>query len=166
MNATTWISLASALLGAVVALGVAMLTQREANKRARQERAEDRQQEQLRWAREDSARTYEQRRDAYLEFIRVCGLHEEMYQELEEVENRRGPTESEDLKGLYYSRDAVALFGTRAAKQAADEVVDEFNSRFFRGEGAHYEPFDKFQEVVRRDLGVTDEVAPPKALPS
>jgi hypothetical protein len=48
------------------ALGGVVITQRSAEKRERENRTDELGREHARWAREDEARTFEQRRDAYI----------------------------------------------------------------------------------------------------
>jgi len=78
MNTTpVWVPLVVAALGFIGTLGGALggvvITQRSADKREQESRADQFKQERERWAREDEARTFEQRRDAYIAFYEALG---------------------------------------------------------------------------------------------
>jgi hypothetical protein len=72
-----WVPLVVAVLTFIGTLGGALggvvITQRSADKRERENRADEFKLERERWAREDEARTFEQRRDAYIEFYESLG---------------------------------------------------------------------------------------------
>ena|SRR5215831_15482935 len=67
-----WLPLASAGIAVLGTLGGVLITQRWADRREdktwRREREREREREQERWAREDEARTFGHRREAYADF--------------------------------------------------------------------------------------------------
>ncbi len=127
-------------------------------------------------AREDAARTYEQRRDAYLRFItefdQVWELVANRYYlpghwpELVPEDDRTYLKLNEELRTLrLFASTAVTLMADDAMRslQKFDQLpphrgedyedAEDLNARLRR-------KYDLLQEVMRRDLGVPDELAP------
>lgn len=155
MNATTVVSLISALATAFIAVGGVIFTQHRADRRAAHERAEQREQERQRWAREDSAQTYEHRRDAYMEFLRTHAAYERAHAE---PDPDRGPPEPEDMLSLIDAHEQVAVFGTLDAQEAAEHALREMTDRILGDASPDWEVIQRFRTIVRRDLGVPDRI--------
>ena len=73
MNTTPlWVPLVVAgigLLGTIIGtIAGVLITQRRSDRRERESWVRERERERERWAREDALRTFEQRRDAYIDF--------------------------------------------------------------------------------------------------
>ena len=68
MSSSTWLPLLVAALGIAGTVTGVVLTQRNANRRDDITWTRERQKERESWAREDAARTFSERRDAYVEF--------------------------------------------------------------------------------------------------
>lgn len=150
----------TALIGAGLALLGVLITQRRADRRELEQWRREREREREVWAREDSTRSYDNRRDAYLHFIYEWHRLAEVYgKAVEEYEMNRGfdPEPNHDwLLSLYEKNLAVELFGTEAAQKKAQDASDALD-RMARHGGSFPDAMaaiKTFQEQARRDLSV------------
>jgi hypothetical protein len=110
-------------------------------------------------AREDTNRTYEHRRAAYVEFLQELERLEHLY-----TDNDRQPVEppavnSPVFHGLYERNSAVRLYGTSEAQLAAFKCLDSFIMAAAHPEqvdraDALFEAEDGYLQQIRKDLGV------------
>jgi hypothetical protein len=156
------------LLGALAALlGVFVngwLTDRR--EVARWER--ERELQKLAWAREDAARSYEHRREAYVNFVTQWRLH---YDRAWRYRNEPGPGEPDYdwMDPLHEAFVNVQVFGTKAAVQAAEATMKNLDAYAGSAAKLDYSLFENLQTQIRRDLAIPDassvsqskDVAPP-----
>ncbi|OBB76803.1 hypothetical protein A5759_05200 [Mycobacterium sp. 852014-52144_SCH5372336] len=108
------------------ALGGVVITQRSADRRERESRAEEFKRERARWAREDAARTFEERRDAYL------GFYEALRQALafansffdEGADLSRLPLPYDWYGPLYHHLQRVEIYGSEAVIALAQRAFE------------------------------------------
>lgn len=178
MNVTPiWVPLVVAVLGLVATLGGTLggviVAQRAADLRERESRAEQTRQERLRWAREDEARTFEQRRDAYIGFYEA--LRETVWTLNRAFDQGADPAQlSSTVKwdALRYRLHRVEMYGSDgivALAQRAHEITSVWGSsirrspddpnRVLHDEDLSYEADgspDTFIQAVRKELRVPD----------
>ena len=126
-----------------------MLANRREDLRWRRER----QREQQVWAREDAARSFEHRRDAYVasfaEYHRVVDMWS--------GRSFGGASPRDIIMPLYEKLRDVQLFGTAAAFRFADKACRELTKSTYGKMGLSVDVLDDFQAQVRRDLLVPDD---------
>ncbi len=170
MNTTPlWVPLAVAVLGMVGTLTGVMLTLRSSAKREdvrwEQERAKDREV----WAREDAARTFDERRAAYWSFYEA--LHSTVIQ----VEQfAHGSTVAEELPedwqyAAWSALLKVRIFGVPRVVRAANEAYDALyaiskNVRYGRPDATYFDAMGEYDvseklfiAAIRDDLGVPSD---------
>jgi|KBSSwiStaDraftv2_1062776.scaffolds.fasta_scaffold13609_3 hypothetical protein len=138
MNTTPiWVTLVVAALGFVATLGGVLITQLSADKRERQNRADELARESQRWAREDEARTFEQRRDAYISFYETLGQALGFVNSFFDhgADLSKLPLRSGWQTALYYSLQRVEIYGSEsivALAQRAFEVTEAWGGMMRR----------------------------------
>lgn len=181
-----WVPLVVAALGFVSTLGGALvgviITQRRADKREQEARDAEFERERARWAREDAARTFDERRVAYIAFYealrQVVTLVNSFFDEGADLSKLPLPCGWEGL--LYRQLQHVEIYGSEAVvalAQRAFEITTVWGgtlrrsaddpTRVTHDEDLSYEadgsPFT-FISAVRKELGVP-EGEPPKTGP-
>lgn len=150
--APLWITLAAAGVGAAGALIGVVVTHVLADRRETVRWHRERQRQADEWAREDAARTYEHRRDAYLAFAEEWHRH---YKAADAWKLQNLPDPPEDaLADLYKKLLQVQIFGTEDGRRAAKAAFDALVTFAFTNADLEYAAFEAFQEQVRQDLGV------------
>jgi hypothetical protein len=149
------LGLASTLLGVVI-------TQRSSDRREAVQWTRMREREREQWAREDSLRTFEQRRTCYLEFEEqlVSTALKVSYAQ----DGFRSALEDEWQIPVFQSLLRLQVFSTGKATRAASEAyeallrwggVDGVN---YPGAEADYDKaHDQYLAIIRRDLRVDDK---------
>jgi hypothetical protein len=147
-----WVPLVVAVFGLAGVLVTQSLATRREDARWERERARERD----RWAREDTARSYDHRRDAYMAFFKT---YNERWNALETAWISSGVVNEppEDfLAALYDLASEVEIFGTREAASCAREAYKALSAHAFANKRMPDEPLHLFQEQVRLDLGIPD----------
>ncbi|MGB8229553.1 MAG: hypothetical protein WCE78_10955 [Pseudonocardiaceae bacterium] len=150
-----WVPLVVALLG----LGGILFTQHRADRREDARWQRERERERASWAREDAARSYEQRREAYVAFIKEFRHTCRAYIALtdEELGGRADNEPAFDfLVPLYDSLLQVEIFGTKQAADRAAEAYAELHDGMFGGSEVTDKGLRPLQREVRRDLSIPD----------
>jgi hypothetical protein len=149
--ASTWVPLVAALLAGLFTLGSVTLTQRSAMKRER-ERLD------ATWAREDANRSYEHRRDAYVDFVKE--LHQQQRTSVvvdAEAEEGHGDPNWEfpdDWFDRSYSRLVqIQIFGTKEAAMLAEKALQIF---YYENRLHLQDALESLQREIRRDLSIPD----------
>jgi hypothetical protein len=181
VGATTplWVPLVVAVLGLLGTAGGAiagvLITQRRSDRRDEKTWERERERERERWAREDVARTFELRRESYVEYYEAVGAVIEDYDDIlvrrfmastDDVSEAGGREYSEERQRAHYSAfDRVQLYGTPGVLEKADQTADyimrtrskvsleataELRSQRFR-----------LRQAIRADLGVPLEAFEP-----
>jgi hypothetical protein len=106
--------------------------------------------------REDAARSYEHRREAYVNFIaeyhRVWSVSVDAYSLHEEA-----ALPEDFLLQLYYQQISVQIFGAKSSANLAHEAYEILFAYVFHGEPiVESNVLEAFQESVRRDPLVPD----------
>lgn len=149
----------AAVLGAAVAgifalLGVGLAQRHETAQAERQER-----QQRHAWLRDDAARSYEHRRQAYSEYMCQWRRHADMAFH-HQVIDRSGPDPDFDwLDDLYEAFTAVQVFGTRDAVTGAGVAMRAVDT-YAQGSGEpdlDWDVIEPFRREVRRDLAIPDD---------
>lgn len=164
-----WLPLAVGILGLLGGLGGVLITQRRSDKR--ETVAWERERE--RWSREDAARTFDRRRDAYADFLR------EVYRVTILVLRRSGRTEQSELDAViddwFVNRPGqsdVQLYGPSAVFNLSLQLVEslvawynEIDARqppdyeISEAEVSHQRAstmlFAQLAKAFREDLGIT-----------
>lgn len=143
-TALIWVHpLAGVVLGALLA----MHAQRHADRR-------DAARLQLECEREDAARSYEHRRDAYVDFFK------EFYRFLNAFEeaSARGKFDPPDdyLVPLYDRVIQIQIFGTQEAAKLADKAFDDLSDGVFLGDDLDPTALELLRNEIRRDLSIPD----------
>jgi hypothetical protein len=123
-----WVPLVVAILGLIGTGGGAIagviITQRRSD--ARDRAAWDRERE--RWAREDAARTYELRREAYIEFHAAVNRQRAVFIDVQRVRHEGfvepdQSTSDEMERDLRRTQEKVRIYGSPAVVEAAEYIV-------------------------------------------
>ncbi|WP_409436913.1 hypothetical protein [Mycobacterium sp. SMC-14] len=163
MNTPIWVPLVVAALGFVGTLGGALggvvITQRSANKRERESRADEVGRERARWAREDEARTFEQRREAYIAFYEALGQALGTVNSFfhSDADLSRLPLPRGWELPLYYSLQRVEIYGSEsivALAQRAFEITEVW------GGTLHRSPTDPDTVIHAEDLSYEADGSP------
>lgn len=143
---STWITLAVAALGIAGTLGGAWLTQRRADKRETANWNRELEREQARWAREDTARTFEHRRQAYVDFYQAAVDNKmQSWDYIVDVHIEGEPDRPIAGGGtLQEALDLIQIYGSPRVRDLAEKVKQEC-WRFRR-------------EAVREDLDLGPEI--------
>lgn len=113
------------------------------------------------WARDDAARSYEHRREAYLNFVTQWRLHHDRAWR-HRTFGRNAPDPDYDwMDDLYESFVAIQIFGTRGAIEAAECAVKDLDDYCTENKDLHYNLFKEVQAQIRRDLAIPDGIAWP-----
>jgi hypothetical protein len=175
MTQQEWLTLGIAILGIVGTLTGALLTQWRANKREEKRWQEEHRREQRRWEREDALRTFDHRRDAYIEYLAKWRHY---FNLLWDHEYHPGPAQEppEDLLEPLWERfTVVMMYGSPEAIGIAEKMYDALYEWVFRsGETVRDDVTTAFIEQARTDLKVprsetakqdrTNEVTKPEAV--
>jgi hypothetical protein len=156
-----WDNLLTALVSGSLVIAGVVFTQRRADQREDRRWDREREHEQAVWDRDDAARSYEHRRDAYFAFLND---YLDMMDRILRTEEEEGPSASFDddaLEPLQRRLDEVQVFGTRAAFDSAMEALVRLSNRCFGNVQPSLQEVmaakDAFVDQVRRDLHVSDE---------
>jgi len=147
-----WVPLVVAILG----LGGVLISQVLAGRREDARWQRERAREQDRWDREDSARSYEHSRAAYVAFFTE---YNERWNAIALAQMQIGPGSEplEDyLNGLYDLASQVEVFGTREAGKAARDAYRVLYDWAYRGKEIPTDVLHPFQEQIRLDLGIPE----------
>jgi hypothetical protein len=167
-----WVPVLVAAAGLVGTVGAVWLTQRRADQREQTNWNRERERERQRWAREDAARTFENRRDVYSAFYEslqdtallvynhALGLSDEpelpakwqfpSFQKLQDLRLYATPAVSEAAASAY-----TALWGWGHSLAHA-EVDEDYRER----EERYDEAMAAVLEAIRRDLAIPDDMGP------
>jgi hypothetical protein len=142
------------LSGGLTVTGV-VLTQNRADRREDERWRREREHERQVWAREEATRTYDQRRDAYLDFMKDW---DERFNAIYMNKlTREEPEPPEDyLEPLFKHVEQVRTFGSRQAGSLALDAFGALRYHAYEGGPIPALGLDEFREQVRRDLGVAD----------
>jgi hypothetical protein len=155
-----WVPLVVALLG----LGGILLTQRRADRREDARWQREREREQALWAREDAARSYEQRREAYVAFIKEF---QRLWHELTSVAITRGLADFDPsfdyLDSLYERLVQIQIFGTDEAANLAYAAYRTLSGGVFGRKKIPNDVLGPLQSEIRRDLSIADRPHEPPA---
>jgi hypothetical protein len=192
MNTTPlWVPLAVALVGllgtAGGAIGGVLITQRRADKREADAWERELERERARWGREDAARTFEQRRAAYIDFYQANAHTPELISEYV-MARLRGDKEAKSPS--FWSPEAEERFQTLQiyASPRVTEVAREAQGAYqkmvlelIKWQGDQEEdiiekldePMDRWKlsvhkllAAIRKDLGIPDDRAVAQPGPS
>ena len=114
-------SLVVALVGVGGALYGTLRTQRQADKRAIEERAATEAREEARNRRDEAARTHEHRREAYTDYLKSFETLLSAYYVWEERNGDEPPPE-DALDNLFDAMTQVKIYGSHAASDRAGEL--------------------------------------------
>lgn len=152
-------SLVIAALGLLSTLSGVVITQRSSNRRESQQWTRMREQQREQWAREDSLRTFEQRRICYLEFeeqLRSTALAVSYAQS-----GFSSALEDEWQVPVFQSLLRLQVFSTPEATQAASDAYDALlrwggvDGINYPGAEADYDKaHDRYLAIIRKDLRV------------
>jgi hypothetical protein len=174
-----WVTLLVAGLGFMGtvggAIGGVLVTQRSAEKREAAARQLESDREKQRWTREDAARTFDQRRDAYLSFYHANGqigrrIHEYLVMRIHGVDDVEPPPSW--MPDAEEKLNALAIYGTQRVVDLANEA--QFQYRKMAMEAAAWEPESgtrslddrgdqwfsarhNMLQVMREELGIPQE---------
>jgi hypothetical protein len=158
-----WGSLLIGVVTGLVALSGVFYTQWRADQRERQRWDRERAHERAIWDRDDAARSYEHRREAYMTFLNTYQISRDAISLAEESLISDPSENSEFLAPLYRSVGEVQVFGTRAAFERATEAY-ELLRRLCFGPSEDAPTLrnvdmaqNAFVDQLRRDLHVSDE---------
>ena len=157
-----WVPLVVALLG----IGGVLLSQLMANKREEARSRDEGNREQRASMREDAARSYEYRREAYIDFVRDYHRH---WNILAAEPWKPRPDPPEDwLQPLHDRLTEIDIFGTREAARLAREALNELDDYAFTSKGLSPHVLDQLNSEIRRDLSIPDrsDREQPPQLPS
>lgn len=158
------------------ALGGVVITQRSADRREQENRANDAERERARWAREDESRTFEHRRDAYISYFEAIrdavSLINQRHYHSPEIP---GPLPSGWTGAMWAGLQKVDIYGsvpTIAIAHQAFDVITAFES--FAASRQENEYNDdlvidadnaswRFIEAAREELGVPSAQGPKTA---
>ena len=163
MNTTPlWVPLVIAglgLLGTVLgSIGGILLTQRRADRREAEAWHRERERERAQWAREDAARTFDQRRDATVEFYEALRESTDL---LFLYEMGRGPLPHDWDGASSRHLQRLQVYGSPLVVEAAKEAHDDawwwgFSSD--SGRGGLQSP-DELREAFTKDRKTYDDAA-------
>ena len=151
-----WIALTQGLVAGIIALFGVVYTQRRANSRDDERWKRDREHQEMLWRREDAFRSYEHRRESYLEFLAAA---QRVSDELQSKEDRLGP--DFDLGIFEPLQEMVLKVKVFGSSEAAAHAMDLGVALVDRAAGSGH-PVQilhsraAFIREVRRDLLVTD----------
>jgi hypothetical protein len=170
-TAPLWVPLLVAGLGLVGTvlgtIGGVLLTQRRSDRREAIAWQRERQREKEQWAREDSARTFDQRRDSYVDFTRTLRAAAQLahnrsfFGEPESGELPDGwqyPTFLEYQRLRLYATPEVAEIAIEAYRALWQWGIGERNESL-SNQSAYLGLEDRLFEAMRKDLGVPDTIA-------
>jgi hypothetical protein len=144
------------VLGALAALLGVFLNGWLTNRREAARWERDRDLQAQAWARDDAARSYEHRREAYLNFVTQWRLHHDMAWRYRTF-GKNGPDPDYDwMDDLYDSFVALQIFGTRSAVEAAEAALKNLSAYCTEGKDLQYSLFEEVQAQIRRDLSIPD----------
>jgi hypothetical protein len=150
-----WVPLLVAVLGFIGTLGGALggvvITQRSADKRERENRADEFKRERERWAREDESRTFEQRRDAYIAFYEALAQTDGIvnYFFHEGADLSRLPLPQGWDGPLLYHLQRVEIYGSESIVALAQRLYEITNAW---GGSLHRSPDDPDRVIHDEDL--------------
>jgi hypothetical protein len=120
------------------------------------------------WARDDAARSYEHRREAYVNFVNQWRVH---YDIAWRYRTLGGPGEPDYdwMDPLYEAFVALQVFGARGVIAAAEATMKNLDGYCTSGADLDYRLFENLQAQIRQDLAIPDapsvsqpnDVAPP-----
>jgi hypothetical protein len=164
-----WVPFLIAALGVVGTLAGVLFTQHRADRRETTNWDRERTRERERWAREDEARTFEHRREAYVEF----------YESLRDMahmayDHGMGLAERQQLGDdwqlpTYRKLQHLEIYATPAVKDAATTAYSAawwwgHNATYGKDNAQFYEQQEEYDvassallDAIRADLGVPDD---------
>jgi hypothetical protein len=163
-SSDVWLPLVIALLGIIGTLVSAQLTQRRADRREAARAELETARETKRHAREDAARLFDHRRDAYVGFLSKAGA--DMNAWINYQAWGEGPPEppEDTLLDLWARLTEVRIYGSAEAARVGEALYYWISADMFGGKEADHEGgYDrleaKFVQQIRRDLGVDQSQA-------
>ena len=149
-----WPVILSSFLSLCGALGGVVYTQKRADDREADRRADDTRREEARWAREDAIRSYEHRRAAYADFVTTWEGYVEAV--IAGDERDMPPPEGSDWDPLYRARTQVQVFGTAKASAAASSAVSALEKWAGSDTRLDRSSMDTYLAEIRRDLAIPE----------
>jgi CHASE1-domain containing sensor protein len=146
-TALIWVPLVSVVLSVLLTSGSTMLVQRHADRR-------DAARRQLERERENAARSYEHRRDAYVDFIKESYRLWNAFEEASAGGKFDAPAEY--LVPLYDRVIQVQIFGTREAAKLAEKAFENLSDGVFLGDDPDPTALKLLRNEIRRDLSIPD----------
>ncbi|MEU6997211.1 hypothetical protein [Nonomuraea sp. NPDC046570] len=155
-----WPQIVSGVIGGVLALLGVLVTQRRADRRELKQWERERERERQVWAREDVARSYDHRREAYIEFMQEWERHFNMVYNARYSDSGYNPEPDHDwMDSLQERYVAVQLFGTEPARKKALEAmlsldkVARLDEEFLSARTV----LEEFGSQARSDLKIPDD---------
>lgn len=151
-----WVTLVVALLG----FGSVLFTQLIANHREDVRWHREREREKATWAREDAVRSYQHRREAYVDFVRT--FREQWNSILsiitEEEDDARPPGKRpyDYLDPSYNQLAGIEIFGTKEAAKLANKALGTLYGGVFGDRQIPPDVLEPLLNEIRRDLGSLD----------
>lgn len=155
-----WVTVAVALLGLASTVLAVFITQRASNQRDEASRAHELERERARWEREDKVRTFEQRRDVYVDFYVALRRLRERLRHIPVG----GAMQEDWREEVWQQFPRVALYGSNTIADLGDHALDLIVTstvhRCRDDEDSHRlerlasETFRKLLEAMREELGV------------
>ena len=155
-----WVPILVAAVGLLTTLAGVAYTQWRSDKRERQTWNRQREREREQWAREDTARSYDHRQQAYVAFAAQWEKHYDRAWRHREFRLNEPDPDYDWADELVEAYAAVELFGTRSVFETALAAIVELNEYINSGNRPHDRSiYEQFISEVRRDLSIPD--APP-----
>jgi hypothetical protein len=160
-----WVTLVTAslggLLGGLLTLVGAMITQRNAKRREDDRWDREGVRLEATWAREDADRSYEHRRDAYVDFVKEVNQQQRTSVAVDaEAEEGHGDPNWEFpddwFDHSYSCLGQIQIFGTKEAAMLAEKALQTF---YYGNRLDLQDVLDNLQSEIRRDLSIPDRPA-------
>jgi len=153
-----WVPLVVAFLG----LGGVLAAQLVANHREDVRWRRERERENTTWGREDAARSYEHRRNAYVDFVKI--FHDRwrvfvLAQEAAKVRNGDNDAPIDFLEPLYDRLVQIQVFGTKEAEELAQNVLNTIANYVYHDINMPRDVLKLLLSEIRRDLSIPDRPA-------
>jgi hypothetical protein len=160
-----WVPLAVAVIGLTATMigtiaGV-LITQRRSDRREQLTWEREREREREVWVREDAARTFDLRRDAYVAFYeavdRALGAVVAQYRDLaaRRVERGGGELSADLFVAVFQSMEKVSIYGSKSVTIVARdmyETVSIFGNVLSKGKANVPKDIDEFQRGLRERI--------------
>jgi hypothetical protein len=173
--AQPWVTLVVAILGLIGTAGGAItgvvITQRRSDRRENTAWQRERERERERWAREDAARTFDLRREAYIEFHAAVNRQRAVFIDVQRVRHEGfvepdQSTSDELERDLRRTQEKVRIYGSPAVVEVADYIVERLMAarstlKDEERTGRHLTAFARKEAellgLIRADLGIPED---------